>query len=100
MHWKAILGPFWLQLVGDRGRWGIEEVFQAMEYLPYARSTHQRSPDEAVHEIQIDADQAGGSGPGGDKLEDGVPDRGRSSITVAKIGAPRPATTGSTGCYL
>jgi hypothetical protein len=34
------------------------------EYLPYARSTHQRSPDEAVHEIQIDRDEAGGGGPG------------------------------------
>jgi hypothetical protein len=32
---------------------GIQEVFHAMEYLPHARSTHQRSPDEAVHEIQI-----------------------------------------------
>ena len=51
---EAISTPFGVQLVGDRGRWGIEEVFQATEYLPYARSTHQRSPDEAVHEIQID----------------------------------------------
>src|SRR5580658_6322339 len=48
-------GPYWrVQLVGDRGRWGIEEVFPVTEYLPYARSTHQRSPDEAVHEVPID----------------------------------------------
>jgi len=51
---ETISDRFGVRLVGDRGRWGIEEVFQLAEYQPYARSTHQRSPDEAVHEIQID----------------------------------------------
>ena len=51
---EAISDLFGVRLVGDRGRWGIEEVFQTMEYLPHARSTHQRSPDEAVDEIQTD----------------------------------------------
>ena len=55
-----------VQLVGDRGRWGIEEVVPSAEYLLYARSTHQRSPDEAVHEIQIDCEEAGGGRPSSD----------------------------------
>jgi hypothetical protein len=32
----------------------MQVVFHALEYLPHARSTHQRSPDEAVYEIQTD----------------------------------------------
>lgn len=51
---EAISDLFEVQLVGDRGRWGMGEVFPMTEYQPHARSTHQRSPDEAVHEIQTD----------------------------------------------
>ena len=35
-------------------RSGMQEVFHAMEYLPHARATHQRSPDEDIHEIQTE----------------------------------------------
>lgn len=50
-RFRAFLG-FGSSVIAADG--GMQEVFQAMEYLPDARSTHQRSPDEAVHEIQTD----------------------------------------------
>ena len=67
------------------------------EYLPYARSTHQRSPDEAVHEVQIDCEEAGSGRASGDQLTHRVSHRERPPITIADAAATRSAATRSTG---
>ncbi len=61
------------------------------EYLPHARSTHQRSPDEAVHEIQIDPEEASVGSSSGDEFENGVPHRERCPITIPEAFTAWPA---------
>jgi hypothetical protein len=58
------------------------------EYLPHARSTHQRSPDEVVHEIQIDSEEASVGSSSGDEFEIGVPHRERCPIALTKSVTP------------
>ena len=46
---------------------------------PRARPTHQRSPDEALHEAQTHRVGGGGRGDGADQCGERVPDRGRAA---------------------